>query len=161
MCGHTHKGHKLDVVSNSASLVLTKDIRVIRHTIATLDRLNGEAVPVKAVWDFDNLFSLQEILPQYAPDIIEDIRRRISDNGDEAILMSYNNGLVSAMNEQELTDAMNWAVSKPLEQRGQRCIRHLFPYRAAPRDDDDPRQFLDLQTVWHPGGGALLQCDAI
>jgi hypothetical protein len=90
-----------------------KDIRVIRHTIATLDRLNREAVPVKAVWDFDNLFSLQEILPQYAPDIIEDIRRRIRDNGDEAILMSYNNGLVSAMNEQELTDAMRWAVSNP------------------------------------------------
>ena len=42
-----------------------KDIRVIRHTIATLDRLNKEAVPVKAVWDFDNLFSLQEILPQW------------------------------------------------------------------------------------------------
>jgi hypothetical protein len=90
-----------------------KDIRVIRHTIATLDRLNKEAVPVKAVWDFDNLFSLQEILPQYAPDIIKNIRRRIRDNGDEAILMSYNNGLASAMNEQELTDTMRWAVSNP------------------------------------------------
>jgi hypothetical protein len=90
-----------------------KDIRVIRHTIATLDRLNGQAVPVKAVWDFDNLFSLQEILPRYAPDIIEDIRRRIRDNGDEAILMSYNNGLASAMNEQELTDAMRWAIRNP------------------------------------------------
>jgi hypothetical protein len=90
-----------------------KDIRVIRHTISTLDRLNREAIPVTAIWDFDNLFSLQEILPQYAPDIIEDIRRRIRDNGDEAILMSYNNGLVSAMNKQELTDAMRWAVSNP------------------------------------------------
>jgi hypothetical protein len=90
-----------------------KDIRVIRHTIATLDLLNKEAVPVKAVWDFDNLFSLQEILPQYAPDIIEDIRRRIRDNGDEAILMSYNNGLVSAMNERELNDAMRWAITNP------------------------------------------------
>jgi hypothetical protein len=90
-----------------------KDIRVIRHTIATLDRLNREAVPVKAVWDFDNLFSLQEILPQYAPDIIGDIRRRIRDNGDEAILMSYNNGLASAMNEQELTAALRWAITNP------------------------------------------------
>jgi hypothetical protein len=90
-----------------------KDIRVIRHIIATMDRWNRQGVPVKAVWDFDNLFSLQEILPQYAPDIISNIRRRIQDNGDEAILMSYNNGLVSAMNAAELTDAMRWAISNP------------------------------------------------
>jgi hypothetical protein len=47
-----------------------KDILVIRHSIATLDRLNREAIPVKAVWDFDNLFALQEILPRFAPDIM-------------------------------------------------------------------------------------------
>ena len=90
-----------------------KDIRVIRHIIAVMDRWNQRGVPVKAVWDFDNLFSLQEILPQYAPDILADIRRRIRADGDEAILMSFNNGLVSAMNAQELTDAMRWAVTNP------------------------------------------------
>jgi hypothetical protein len=90
-----------------------KDIRVIRHIIATLDRWNRRGVPVKAVWDFDNLFSLQEILPQHAPDIISNIRRRINGNGDEAIVMSYNNGLVSAMDAGELTRAMRWAVSNP------------------------------------------------
>ncbi|MGD9214742.1 MAG: hypothetical protein PVJ84_08020, partial [Desulfobacteraceae bacterium] len=90
-----------------------KDIRVIRHIIATMDRWNRQGVPVKAVWDFDNLFSLQEILPQYAPDIITNIRRRINGNGDEAIVMSYNNGLVSAMNTKELTDTMRWAISNP------------------------------------------------
>jgi hypothetical protein len=90
-----------------------KDIRVIRHIIATMDRWNRQGVPVKAVWDFDNLFSLQEILPLYAPDIITSIRRRIRRNGDEAILMSYNNGLVSAMNAKELTDAMRWSISNP------------------------------------------------
>jgi hypothetical protein len=90
-----------------------KDIRVIRHVISLMDHWNRRGVPVKAVWDFDNLFSLQEILPQYAPDIIADIRRRIDENGDEAILMSYNNGLVSAMTAGELTDAMRWAISNP------------------------------------------------
>lgn len=90
-----------------------KDIRVIRQIISTMDRWNRRGVPVKAVWDFDNLFSLQEILPRYAPDIITDIRRRINGNGDEAILMSYNNGLVSAMTARELTDAMRWAISNP------------------------------------------------
>ena len=90
-----------------------QDIGVIRHIIDTMDRLNDQGVPVKAVWDFDNLFSLQELLPQYAPDIISNIKRRIHNNGDEAILMSYNNGLVSAMTARELDTAMRWAISNP------------------------------------------------
>ncbi|MBR9982880.1 MAG: hypothetical protein KFF50_17745 [Desulfatitalea sp.] len=90
-----------------------QDIRVIRHIIATLDRLNAEGIPVKGVWDFDNLFSLQELLPRHAPDIITDIRRRVRDQGDEVILMSFNNGMVSAMTPDELRDAMRWAVSNP------------------------------------------------
>jgi hypothetical protein len=90
-----------------------KDIKIIRHIIKTLDRFNAQGVPVKAVWDFDNLFSLQERLPQHAPDIIADIQRRVGKQDDEVILMSYNNGLASAMTRQELTDAMRWAISNP------------------------------------------------
>ena len=89
------------------------DISMIRGIIQTLDRWNAKGIPVKGVWDFDNFFTLQEILPQYAPDIIYDIRRRIRANGDEVLLMSYNNGMVSAMNEQELDDAVRWAISNP------------------------------------------------
>lgn len=90
-----------------------KDIRIIRNIIRTLDRCNAKGIPVKGVWDFDNLFSLQEILPQYAPDIIQAIRRRVHENGDEVILMSYNNGLVSAMTAQELNDTVRWTISNP------------------------------------------------
>jgi hypothetical protein len=90
-----------------------QDIRVIRHIIDTLDRFNDQGVPVKGVWDFDNLFSLQERLPQFAPDIIENIRRRVDGDQDEVILMSYNNGLASAMTRRELTDAIQWAISNP------------------------------------------------
>ncbi|MBT8342498.1 MAG: hypothetical protein HKP58_19450 [Desulfatitalea sp.] len=90
-----------------------KDIRIIRHIIRTLDHFNAAGIPVKGVWDFDNLFSLQEILPRYAPDIIEDIRRRIDQWGDEVILMSYNNGLVSAMTHEELNDAVRWSITNP------------------------------------------------
>ncbi len=99
-----------------------KDIRIIRHIIRALDQCNANGVPVKGVWDFDNLFSLQEILPRYAPDIISDIRRRVHENGDEVILMSYNNGLVSAMTRQELEDAVRWSISNPW----QSGVRDLF-----------------------------------
>ncbi len=90
-----------------------KDIRIIRRIIRALDHHNANGVPVKGVWDFDNLFSLQEILPRHAPDIIDDIRRRVRVNGDEVILMSYNNGLVSAMTEQELHNAVRWSITNP------------------------------------------------
>jgi hypothetical protein len=88
-----------------------QDIRVIRHTLHELDRLNQSGIPVSAVWDFDNLFSLQEILPAHAPDIIEGVHRRIRETGDEAILMSYNNGLTSAMNHEEFMAAVGRAVT--------------------------------------------------
>lgn len=88
-----------------------QDIDVIRHTIRELDRFNRNGVPVKAVWDFDNLFSLQEILPVHAPDIIFDVRRRIAEGRDEAILMSYDNGLASAMNNEEFMASVQRAVT--------------------------------------------------
>ncbi|WDP89430.1 MAG: hypothetical protein HUN04_06720 [Desulfobacter sp.] len=90
-----------------------RDIRIIRHIIETLDRFNDRGVPVRGSWEFDNHFSLENILPLYAPDIIRDIRRRIESGRDEILLMSYNNGLASAMTRRELTRAVQWAISNP------------------------------------------------
>lgn len=88
-----------------------QDIRVIRHIIKELDSFNHQGIPVHAVWDFDNLFSLQEILPVHAPDIISNIQRRVRENKDEVILMSYNNGMMSAMNHEEFMASMQRAVT--------------------------------------------------
>ncbi|MFH1152991.1 MAG: hypothetical protein V1793_04160 [Pseudomonadota bacterium] len=90
-----------------------RDIRIIRHILRTLEKFNSQGVPVRASWDFDNLFSLQNLLPRYAPDILETIRQRVARGQDEVLLMSYNNGLASAMNRQELTDTVQWAISNP------------------------------------------------
>ena len=87
------------------------DIRVIRHIIKTLDEYEKTGRRVPAVWNFDNLFSLQSALPEHAPDIITDVRRRIESSGDEVIVMSYNNGLVSAMQEGEFRDNINRAIT--------------------------------------------------
>jgi hypothetical protein len=35
-----------------------------------MDTFNQQGKKIPVVWDFDNLFSLEELLPQYAPDII-------------------------------------------------------------------------------------------
>ena len=88
-----------------------KDIRVIRKIISTLDEKNSKGIPVKGVWDIENLFSLQEQLPRYAPDIISNLQRRVKENGDEVILMSYNNALSSALTEDEFRESVKRAIT--------------------------------------------------
>jgi hypothetical protein len=91
------------------------DIRIIRNTLEVLDRCNLQGIPVKGTWDFENAYSLENILPVHAPDIIENIVKRVKSRGDEVILMSYNNGLVSCMDEKEFSVSTGWAVSNPFK----------------------------------------------
>lgn len=104
-CYHSYRGDTPD------ALGFGSDIRIMRNTIATLDKYNALGVPVKGTWDFENAFSLEEVLPKYAPDIIENVRRRQAENGDENILMGYNNGAMSAMTEDEFLASVSLAVT--------------------------------------------------
>lgn len=67
-----------------------KDIRIIRRLIETLDELNGRGIPVRGTWDFENYFSLGQIMPEHCPDIIAGLQRRAQAGQDEIQLMSYN-----------------------------------------------------------------------
>ena len=67
---HSYRGDTPD------ELGFGKDIRIIRHVIQTLDELNTRGIPVCGTWDFENYFSLQEIMPAHCPDIIEALQRR-------------------------------------------------------------------------------------
>ncbi len=87
------------------------DIRIMRRIIEVLDENNKMGVDVRAVWDVENLFSLENVLPRYAPDIIDNIRRRVKEGRDEVIVMSYNNALASALTESEFDDSITRAVS--------------------------------------------------
>ncbi|MBR3620062.1 MAG: glycosyl hydrolase family 57 [Clostridia bacterium] len=106
-CYHSYRGDTNDDKGFGS------DIRIIRKIIGTLDKLNAEGIPVKGTWDSENFFSLEQILPQYAPDIIEGMKRRVRENGDENIIMGYSNGALGAMQEDELAASINLAVSNP------------------------------------------------
>jgi hypothetical protein len=88
-----------------------KDIRIIRHVLDTLDRLNGGGVPIRAAWDIENYFSLERIMPQYCPDLIRRIQKRVADGRDEVELMSYNNGMLSAHTREEFDTVVQSTVS--------------------------------------------------
>lgn len=104
-CYHSYRGDTNDAFG------FGNDIRIIRHIIDTLDSWNARGVAAKGTWDFENAYSLEKILPEYAPDIIENVARRQRENGDENILMGYNNGAMSAMNEEEFIASIEWAIS--------------------------------------------------
>lgn len=87
-----------------------KDLRMIRKILDTLDAANGRGCAVRGVWDMDQLFSVEECLMKHGSDILDRIRARVS-AGDEVIHMSYNNGLVSAMTEDELDSAIEYSRS--------------------------------------------------
>ena len=106
---HINLYHSYRVDSNDEA-GFGKDIRIIRKIIEVFDQYNKRGIPARAVWDSENLFSLQEILPKYAPDIVENLQRRVKE-GDEVILMSYNNGLLSAMQEKEFFDSVSRSIS--------------------------------------------------
>ncbi len=74
-----------------------KDIRIIRTTLEIFDR----HPQFHNDWDIENLFSLDDWLPTYAPDILEDIARRVADGTDGVRLMSWNNGLMACEPDDE------------------------------------------------------------
>ncbi len=104
-CYHSYRGDTND------NLGFGSDIRIIRKILDVLTDLNEKGIPVKGTWDTENFFSLQKILPEYAPDIIEKMKMRVDKYGDENIIMGYNNGALSAMTEDEFCESINLALT--------------------------------------------------
>lgn len=106
-CYHSYRGDSND------NLGFGSDIRIIRKIIDIFNDFNAKGVPAKATWDTENVFSLEKILPEYAPDIIESMKDRVKNHGDENIIMGYNNGALSAMTEDEFCASIELAVTNP------------------------------------------------
>lgn len=104
-CYHSYRGDSND------NLGFGSDIRIIRKILDTLTEFNEAGIPVKGTWDSENFFSLEKILPEYAPDIIEKMKERVIKYGDENIIMGYSNGALGAMNEDEFTASIDLAVT--------------------------------------------------
>lgn len=104
-CYHSYRGDTND------NLGFGSDIRIIRKILDVLTGFNKKGIPVKGTWDTENFFSLQKILPEYAPDIIEKMKERVEKYGDENIIMGFNNGALSAMTEDEFCESINLSVT--------------------------------------------------
>ena len=104
-CYHSYRGDTND------NLGFGSDIRIINKILDVMTDLNKKGIPVKGTWDSENFFSLEKILPEYAPEIIEKMKERVEKYGDENIIMGYNNGALSAMTEDEFESSIEMAVT--------------------------------------------------
>ena len=104
-CYHSYRGDTPDKAGFGG------DLRIIRNTIKVLDDFNKQGINVKGTWDSENVYSLEKILPTYAKDIIESWQRRVKENGDEQILMGYNNGALTGLTADEFKASINLAVT--------------------------------------------------
>ena len=104
-CYHSYRGDTND------NLGFGSDIRIINKILDILTDFNERGIPVKGTWDSENFFSLQKILPEYAPEIMEKMKDRVARYGDENIIMGYNNGALSAMTEDEFCASIELAVT--------------------------------------------------
>lgn len=85
----------------------------MREILRILDEANARGLDARGYWESDNLFTLGDILPRHAPDILEGIRRRHAAGLDEVLLAPANNGLFAAMTDEEMRASLRWAISNP------------------------------------------------
>ncbi len=89
------------------------DIRIVREIIRMLNEANQKGLDAKGYWESENLFTLENIIPEYAPDIIEGIKERVEAGKDEILLAPYSNSLFSAMTGDEVRAAIRWSIENP------------------------------------------------
>jgi hypothetical protein len=89
------------------------DIRVAREVLRMLDHAQKAGLKARAYWDTEVYWTFQEILPRYAPDIIEGIRSRVQAGWDEIVLGPFNNGATHAATGDEFRAALAWALENP------------------------------------------------
>jgi hypothetical protein len=107
------------------------DIRIVRQIIKMLDEANARGLDARGYWDFDVYWTLEEIIPAHAPDIIEGIRQRVQAGLDEVLPGPYNNGANHAATEEEFRTAVAYAVENPYRSGLRQVFGQVTPiYRA-------------------------------
>ncbi len=113
---HSYRGDKPDDTG------FAKDMRIIRYILNVLDKYNNMGIPVRGTWDSENYFSLEKLIPEHCPDILERLQQRVNSGVDEMEIMSYNNGLVSS----HTTEEFDLMMSKTLSNSAGSGLKDLF-----------------------------------
>ena len=90
-----------------------KDIRVITETLNILENYPM----VKMSWEFDSWQTLEQRLPDYAPELFDRIKARIAEK-DEVRFQSWSGSVVSAETPEEFAASIGWQRQNLLDMFG-------------------------------------------
>ncbi|WP_029319924.1 hypothetical protein [Butyrivibrio sp. AE3004] len=85
-----------------------RDLSRIREILEILKRANNDGQPVQATWDFENDYTLGRILPSLGPDVIDGVKTRLRERGDELVLSGRHANLFAGMTGKELNFALHY-----------------------------------------------------
>ncbi|WP_044914660.1 hypothetical protein [Butyrivibrio sp. WCE2006] len=85
-----------------------RDLSRIREILEVLKKANNDGQPVQATWDFENDYTLGRILPSLGPDVIDSVKARIRERGDELVLSGRHANLFAGMTGKELAFSLHY-----------------------------------------------------
>jgi hypothetical protein len=103
------------------------DIRVAREIVRMLDEANAKGYDARGYWEGESLFTFEDIIPRFAPDIIDGIKRRITAGHDEFMPAPYSNTLFSAITPDEMHAVLAWSISNPWHSGAQDLFGSYVP----------------------------------
>ncbi|WP_408070187.1 hypothetical protein [Butyrivibrio sp. JL13D10] len=95
-----------------------RDLARVREILSILAKANNEGQPVQAAWDFENDYTLKRILPSLGPDVIDGVKTRLRERGDELLLSGRHAGLFAGMTAKELSFALHFKSNELGETSG-------------------------------------------
>jgi len=104
------------------------DIRVVRRILEILNDANSRGLQARGYWDTEVYWTFENILPHHAPDIIENIRKRVEAGQDEILIGPYNNGANHAATEEEFRAAIALALENPRGSGLKQIFGKVAPY---------------------------------
>ena len=88
-----------------------KDLTAVRSILEILAKANNAGQPVKATWDIEGEYTLGRILPSVGPDVIDGIKARLRERGDELLLSGNHADVFAAMTGKEIRAAVRKALT--------------------------------------------------
>ncbi len=88
-----------------------RDLTTVRNILEILGRANNDGQPVKANWDIEGEYTLGRILPSVGPDVIDGIKARLRERGDELLFTGSHADIFAAMTGKEIRAAVRKALT--------------------------------------------------
>ena len=118
--------HHADRGDTNDSAGFERDLKMVRFILAALNKANNAGQPVRAAWDFESEYTLGRILPSLGPDVIEQVKTRLRERGDELLLSGNHANLFAAMTSKEIKHAVKYILGDGESAPGDRSIKRIL-----------------------------------